>query len=96
MRIQTLREATLGFNENYQCYWESQNICYAISDFSFDKDSNILFLMPYHDHPIHFKELNIILNTLNSQTKVLIKTKSGDIAPLFGFKIIEQSKILFS
>lgn len=96
MRIQTLREATQGFNENYLCYWEFENNNYPISDFSFDKSTNTLFLMPYHSQPIHFKELNVILNALDSQTKVLIKTKSGETSPLFGFKIIEQSKILFS
>ena len=42
MRIQTFREATQGFNPQYQCYWENGTHVVAISDFDFDKQTNHL------------------------------------------------------
>lgn len=96
MRIQTFREATQGFNPQYRCYWENQTHSIAISDFDFNNHSNILYLLPYHDHPLQFKSLEVIMNALNADVKVQIKTKSGKKFPLFGFRIVDQSKILFS
>lgn len=96
MKIQTFREATKGFNPQYQCYWENKAHSVAISDFNFDKQANIFYLLPYHDHPLQFKALEIIMNALDADIKVQIKTKSGKIFPLFGFRIVGQSKILFS
>lgn len=96
MRIQTFREATQGFNPQYQCYWENGTHVVAISDFDFDKQANALYLLPYHDHPLQFKALEVIANALSADVKIQLKTKSGKKFPLFGFRIVDQSKILFS
>ena len=96
MRIQTFREATQGFNPLYQCYWENEPNLIAISDFDFDKQANVLYLLPYHERALQFKVLEVIANALNADVKILIKTKSGKKFPLFGFRIVDQSKILFS
>ena len=96
MRIQTFREATQGFNPQYQCYWENEAHAVAISDFDFDKQANVLYLLPYHERALQFKVLEVIANALNADVKILIKTKSGKKFPLFGFRIVDQSKILFS
>ena len=96
MRIQTFREATQGFNPQYQCYWENKTHLVAISDFDFDKQANALYLLPYHEHALQFEALEVIANALNADVKILIKTKSGKNFPLFGFRIVDQTKILFS
>lgn len=96
MRIQTFLEATQGFNPQYQCYWENELCSVAISDFDFNKQENVLYLLPYHDRALQFKVLEMIANALNADVKILIKTKSGKKFPLFGFRIVDQSKILFS
>ena len=77
MRIQTFREATQGFNPQYQCYWENEAHAVAISDFDFDKQTNVLYLLPYHDHPLQFKALEVIANALSANVKIQLKTKSG-------------------
>lgn len=96
MRIQDMRDATSNFNIHYQCYWEHNNKILPISDLQYDKKSNTLFLLPQNSKPIHFRELNILIHTLEQHTKICIKTKSGKSIPLFGFRITDSSKILLS
>lgn len=96
MRIQDMRDATSNFNVHYQCYWENNGQQFPISDLQYNKASSMLYLIPQYSKPLYFQELNILLNTLESHTKLCIKTKSGKTFPLFGFRITNSSKILFS
>lgn len=96
MRIKDMRDATSSFNVRYRCYWENENELFPISDLQYNKMYDTLFLIPQYSNPIRFQELNILLNTLGDRTKLLIKTKSGKNFPLFGFRIVNPSKILFS